>query len=166
MNSSQLQRLKPRRRPRPLVSMDCLRQVLLRKASGPEPEKKLAVAVICQAIEDCRIDPRAAPKPSKDRFGSTASEARYQAVVQHQAIRFMQGEALDAWASAFELDARFIRELAIKTGYWQEPWEAQWEVVRDASGQAATTASATAIATAIAPANANSQERKINVGLQ
>ena len=166
MNSSQLQRLKPRRRPRHLVSVDCLRQVLLRKASGPEPEKKLAVAMICQAIEDCRIDSRAAPKPSKERFGSTASEARYQAVVQHQAIRFMQGEALDAWASAFELDARFIRELAIKTGYWQEPWEAQWDeqwkVVRAGPGQAEPTTSASAIATT----NASSQERKINVGLQ
>jgi hypothetical protein len=121
---------------RPLVSVDCLSRVLLRQASGPEPEKKLAVAVICRAIEDCRPDPR---------VSLTRKEARYQAAVQRQAIRFMQGTALDAWASAFDLDARFIRELAIKTGYWH-----------------AQSASATASTTT----NVNSQERRTHAGFQ
>jgi hypothetical protein len=117
MTASQLQRAatgqrarqRPPARARPLVSVGCLRRVLLRQASGPEPEKKLAVAVICQAIEDCRPDLRTS---------LTGSDARHRAIAQRQAIRFMQGTALDAWASAFDLDARFIRELAIKTGYW------------------------------------------------
>ena len=97
----------PAQRTRPLVGLACLEKVLLRQASGPEPEKKLAVTVICRAIADCRSDVRGP---------DVIPAGRDSALVQRQAIRFMQSSALDAWASAFDLDARFIRELAIKTG--------------------------------------------------
>jgi hypothetical protein len=130
----------PAQRKRPLVGLACLEKVLLRQASGPEPEKKLAVAVICRAIADCRSDMR----------GPDAVPAgRDSALVQRQAIRFMQSTALDAWASAFDLDARFIRELAIKTGYWD-----------------AGVASPVKTTTAIATTKTNGYERRTHAGFQ
>ena len=134
------QRSSPAPRTRPLVGLACLEKVLLRQASGPEPEKKLAVAVICRAIADCRSDVRGP---------DVVPAGRDSALVQRQAVRFMQSSSLDAWASAFDLDARFIRELAIKTGYW------------DAEGEAKDQATA-----AIAITNANRNERRTHAGLQ
>jgi hypothetical protein len=128
-----------------LVSVDYLSRVLLRQASGPEPEKKLAVAVICRAIADCRAED-CRPDP---RVSLTRKEARYQAAVQRQAIRFMQSTALDAWASAFDLDARFIRELAIKTGYWD-----------------ARVATPVQTTTAIATTKTSGYERRTHAGFQ
>lgn len=130
----------PAQRTPPLVGLACLEKVLLRQASGPEPEKKLAVAVICRAIADCRSDVRGP---------DVVPAGRDSALVQRQAIRFMQSSALDAWASAFDLDARFIRELAIKTGYWA--------VAKTETYQATTV---------IATTNANRNERRTNAGLQ
>jgi hypothetical protein len=130
------QRPSPTKRKRPLVGLACLEKVLLRQASGPEPERKLAVAVICRAIADCRSDVRGP---------DVVPAGRDSELVQRQAIRFMQSSALDAWASAFDLDARFIRELAIKTGYWE------------AKDQATA---------AIAKTNVNRIERRTNAGLQ
>ncbi|MCX8521791.1 MAG: hypothetical protein ORN28_09690 [Rhodoferax sp.] len=86
--------------PPPLVTIRAIEKLLLRHISappsGPFPEQRLIVAVICQAIADLRC-------------GTTGE--------QRQARRFLLGDDLDAWATWVDLQPRFIREVAVKTLY-------------------------------------------------
>ena len=86
--------------PPPLVTIRAIEKLLLRHISappsGPLPEQRLIVAVICQAIADLRC--------------STTGEQR-------QARRFLLGDDLDAWATWVDLQPGFIREVAAKTLY-------------------------------------------------
>ena len=86
--------------PPPLVTIRAIEKLLLRHISappsGPLPEQRLIVAVICQAIADLRC-------------GTTGE--------QRQARRFLLGDALDAWATWVDLQPGFIREVAAKTLY-------------------------------------------------
>ena len=86
--------------PAPLVTIHAIEKLLLRHISappsGPLPEQRLIVAVICQAIADLR--------------GGTASERQ-------QARYFLMGDDLGAWAQWVDLQPSFIREVAIKTRY-------------------------------------------------
>ena len=84
--------------PPPLVTIRAIEKLLLRHISappsGPLPEQRLIVAVICQAIADLRC-------------GTTGE--------QRQARRFLLGDDLDAWATWVDLQPGFIREVATKT---------------------------------------------------
>ena len=90
--------------PPPLVTIRAIEKLLLRHISappssvdsGPLPEQRLIVAVICQAIADLRC-------------GTTGE--------QRQARRFLLGDDLDAWAAWVDLQPSFIREVATKTLY-------------------------------------------------
>lgn len=86
--------------PPPLVTIRAIEKLLLRHISappsGPLPEQRLIVAVICQAIADLRC-------------GTTGE--------QRQARRFLLGDDLDAWATWVDLQPGFIREVAAKTLY-------------------------------------------------
>lgn len=80
----------------PLVKVPVIFTMLSRQADPQSPEAKLIVAVICQAISDCL------------RAGH---------VHRCRAWNFMNDERLELWAGTVGLDAAFIREVAIKTGY-------------------------------------------------
>ena len=86
--------------PPPLVTIRAIEKLLLRHISappsGPLPEQRLIVAVICQAIADLRC-------------GTTGE--------QRQARRFLLGDDLSAWATWVDLQPSFIREVAVKTLY-------------------------------------------------
>lgn len=86
--------------PPPLVTIRAIEKLLLRHISappsGPLPEQRLIVAVICQAIADLRC--------------GTSGEQR-------QARRFLLGDDLGAWATWVDLQPSFIREVAVKTLY-------------------------------------------------
>lgn len=86
--------------PVPLVSIGGIERLLLRHIgaapSGPLPEQRLAVAVICQAILDCR-----------SRYEGERQGAR----------RFILGDDMAAWARWVELEPAFVREVAEKTLY-------------------------------------------------
>ena len=86
--------------PPPLVTIRAIEKLLLlhisEPPSGPLPEQRLIVAVICQAIADLRC-------------GTTGE--------QRQARRFLLGDDLDAWAAWVDLQPSFIREVAVKTLY-------------------------------------------------
>jgi|JI10StandDraft_1071094.scaffolds.fasta_scaffold1214228_2 hypothetical protein len=86
--------------PPPLVTIRAIEKLLLRHISappsGPLPEQRLIVAVICQAIADLRC-------------GTTGE--------QQQARRFLLGDDLSAWAAWVDLQPSFIREVAVKTLY-------------------------------------------------
>lgn len=86
--------------PPPLVTIRAIEKLLLRHISappsGPLPEQRLIVAVICQAIADLRCGTKAE---------------------QQQARHFVMGEDLSAWAQWVDLQPSFIREVAIKTHY-------------------------------------------------
>lgn len=85
--------------PPPLVKIRTIERMLLRHATGPIPEARLVVAVICQAMADCRSG-------SKDD--------------RRTARAFLYGRNLDAWAALVDLDPTFVREVAIKTHYLPE----------------------------------------------
>jgi hypothetical protein len=85
--------------PPPLVKIRTIERMLLRHATGPIPEARLIVAVICQAMADCRSG-------SKDN--------------RRTARVFLYGGNLDAWAALVDLDPTFVREVATKTHYLQE----------------------------------------------
>lgn len=82
--------------PRPLVRITAIQRLLLRHADVVQPETRLAVAAICQAIADSCIG-----SPSR------RTDAR----------DFMYGRRLDAWASLAGLNPVFVRDVATKTGY-------------------------------------------------
>ena len=85
--------------PPPLVKIRTIERMLLRHAIGPIPEARLVVAVICQAMADCRSG-------SKDD--------------RRTARAFLNGGDLDAWAALVDLNPAFVREVAIKTHYLPE----------------------------------------------
>jgi hypothetical protein len=85
--------------PPPLVKIRTIERMLLRHANGPIPEARLVVAVICQAMADCRSG-------SKDD--------------RRTARAFLHGRNLEAWAALVDLDPTFVREVAIKTHYLPE----------------------------------------------
>jgi len=66
-------------------------------ATGPLPEQRLIVAVLCQAIADARF-----------------AEKKH---VQEDAERFLRGENLAHVADLIDLNPAFVREVAVKTGY-------------------------------------------------
>ena len=86
--------------PPPFVTIRAIEKLLLRHISappsGPLPDQRLIVAVICQAIADLRC-------------GTTGE--------QRQARRFLLGDDLGAWAAWIDLQPSFIREVATKTLY-------------------------------------------------
>ncbi|WP_055326744.1 hypothetical protein [Ralstonia solanacearum] len=88
-------------RPRPLVTMRVVERLLLRHvnapATGPLPEQRLIVAVLCQAIADAR-------------YAESQS-------VQDDAERFLRGDDLAQVAGLINLNPAFVREVAVKTGY-------------------------------------------------
>ncbi len=88
-------------RPRPLVTMRVVERLLLRHvnspATGPLPEQRLIVAVLCQAIADAR-------------YAESQS-------VQDDAERFLRGDDLAQVAGLIDLNPAFVREVAVKTGY-------------------------------------------------
>lgn len=105
--------------PPPLVTIRTIEKLLLRHISappsGPLPEQRLIVAVICQAIADLRC--------------GTTSEQR-------QARRFLLGDDLGAWATWVDLQPSFIREVAVKTLYLlpvAEETATPWESPNDVS---------------------------------
>lgn len=82
--------------PPPLVGIRAIERLLLRHATGPTPEKRLSVAVICQSMVDSRCG-------AKDE--------------RRTARAFLRGHGLDAWADLVDLNPTFVREVAIKTHY-------------------------------------------------
>ncbi|MDB0511614.1 hypothetical protein [Ralstonia solanacearum] len=88
-------------RPRPLVTMRVVERLLLRHvnapATGPLPEQRLIVAVLCQAIADAR-------------YGENRP-------VQEDAERFLRSDDLAQVAGLIDLNPAFVREVAVKTGY-------------------------------------------------
>lgn len=82
--------------PRPLVSIRAIERLLLRHATGPTPEKRLVVAVICQAMVDSRCG-------NKDALRSGRA--------------FLEGRDLEAWAALVDLNPGFLRDVARKTHY-------------------------------------------------
>ncbi|MCL9847203.1 hypothetical protein [Ralstonia solanacearum] len=88
-------------RPRPLVTMRVVERLLLRHvnapATGPLPEQRLILAVLCQAIADAR-------------YAESQS-------VQDDAERFLRGDDLAQVAGLIDLNPAFVREVAVKTGY-------------------------------------------------
>ena len=98
-NSIQVRERAKAKLPLPLVNIRTIERMLLRHANGPIPEARLVVAVICQAMVDCRSG-------SKDDCRSARS--------------FLCGDDLDAWAALVDLNPAFIREVAIKTHYLPE----------------------------------------------
>lgn len=88
-------------RPRPLVTMRVVERLLLRHvnapATGPLPEQRLILAVLCQAIADARY-----------------ADKKH---LQEDAERFLRGEGLAHVADLIDLNPAFVREVAIKTGY-------------------------------------------------
>lgn len=80
----------------PLVRISAIFQMLSRQAQPQCPESNLVVGVICQAIYDCL-------------------HANH--VEKCRAWNFMHDQRLDIWAGTVSLDANFIREVALKTGY-------------------------------------------------
>ncbi|MEZ0191878.1 hypothetical protein AB9X41_22015 [Ralstonia solanacearum] len=97
-------------RPRPLVTIRVVERLLLRHVNapvtGPMPEQRLIVAVLCQAIADAR-------------YAESQS-------VQDDAERFLRSGDLAQVAGLVDLTPAFVREVAIKTGYLMaEPDELQ-----------------------------------------
>ncbi len=88
-------------RPRPLVTMRVVERLLLRHvnapATGPLPEQRLIVAVLCQAIADARY-----------------ADKKH---LQEDAERFLRGDDLAQVAGLIDLNPAFVREVAVKTGY-------------------------------------------------
>lgn len=82
--------------PRPLIGIRAIERLLLRHATGPTPEKRLIVAVICQAMVDARSS-------NKDELYSGRA--------------FLQGHDLDAWADLVDLNPAFLREVARRLHY-------------------------------------------------
>ncbi|WP_301100422.1 hypothetical protein [Propionivibrio sp.] len=99
MTSIQVREHAKAKLPPPLVKIRTIERMLLRHATGPIPEARLVVAVICQAMADCRSG-------SKDD--------------RRTARAFLNGGDLDAWAALVDLNPAFIREVAIKTHYLPE----------------------------------------------
>lgn len=85
--------------PPPLVGIRTIERMLLRHATGPMPEKRLIVAVICQSIVDSRCGAK------DDRCTARA---------------FLRGCDLDSWADLVDLNPAFVREVAHKTHYLPE----------------------------------------------
>ena len=91
--------IEPRKLNKPakaLVKISTIFRMLSRQAQPECPEANLVVGVICQAIYDCL-------------HGTHVEKSR--------AWNFMHDERLDIWAGTVSLDANFIREVALKTGY-------------------------------------------------
>jgi cytochrome oxidase assembly protein ShyY1 len=99
MTSIQVRKHAKTNLPPPLVKIRTIERMLLRHATGPIPEARLIVAVICQAMADSR--------------SSSKNERR-------TARNFLYGRDLDAWAALIDLDPTFVREVAIKTHYLPE----------------------------------------------
>jgi cytochrome oxidase assembly protein ShyY1 len=99
MTSIQVRKHAKTNLPPPLVKIRTIERMLLRHATGPIPEVRLIVAVICQAMADSR--------------SSSKNEHR-------TARNFLYGRDLDAWAALIDLDPTFVREVAIKTHYLPE----------------------------------------------
>jgi hypothetical protein len=92
--------------PPPLVKIHAIERMFLRHALGPTPEKRLVVAVICQALVDARTG------------------SRHE---QRTARRFLGGPDLDAWADLVGLPAAFVRDVAIRTHYLPATGEREGE---------------------------------------
>ena len=91
--------IEPRKLNKPakaLVKISTIFRMLSRQAQPECPESNLVVGVICQAIYDCL-------------HGTHVEKSR--------AWNFMHDERLDIWAGTVSLDANFIREVALKTGF-------------------------------------------------
>ena len=88
--------------PRPLVSIRVIERLLLRHATGPTPEKRLIVAVICQAMVDSRCGSRDDRRTAQD---------------------FLRSGVLDGWANLVDLHPAFVREVARKTHYLPDAQE-------------------------------------------
>jgi hypothetical protein len=102
---------------KPVVSIGAIHRVLMRHAQGTEPEKALGVAVLTLAIADCRGGLRLSPPPpTRTRLSQHQAQIRRRRL---EAGVFMHGEGLRAWAGLLGLNASFVRDLAIKTGYLQ-----------------------------------------------
>jgi len=82
--------------PNPLVKIRVIERVLLNQAQGPLPEKRLVVAVICQALVDARCGDKANRR---------------------SALVFLLTRDLNSWAALVGLLPTYIRELALKTHY-------------------------------------------------
>ena len=82
------------------VNIRAIERLLLRHvstpASGPTPEQRLVVAVICQAMVDSRA-------------GTTQQRT--------EARTYLRGPCLDFWATSIGLEPEFVREIAIKAMY-------------------------------------------------
>jgi hypothetical protein len=78
------------------IGIAAIQRMLLKHAFGPIPEKSLIVAIICQAIQDCS---------SIDKNEQISARA------------FLLGRDLEAWSTLVDLDADFVRSVAIKTRY-------------------------------------------------
>lgn len=100
--------------PRPLVGIRAIERLLLRHAIGPTPEKRLIVAVICQAMVDSRCG-------NKDELRSGRS--------------FLEGRDLDAWAALIDLNPVFLREVARKTHYLPHESQALSAATRTTNGR-------------------------------
>lgn len=80
----------------PLVKISTIFRMFSRQAQPQCSESNLVVGVICQAIYDCL-------------YATHVEKSR--------AWNFLQDERLHVWASTVSLDADFIRDVALKTGY-------------------------------------------------
>ena len=94
--------------PRPKVSIQAIEKMLLRQvdapSSGPLPEQRLVVAVICHTLVDAlHGDP-------------------WQ---QRSAERFLRGAELSFWTALVDLNPRFVREVATQCGYLRDDLDGQ-----------------------------------------
>lgn len=100
--------------PRSLVGIRAIERLLLRHATGPTPEKRLIVAVICQAMTDSRCG-------NKDELRSGRL--------------FLEGRNLDVWAVLVDLNPVFLREVACKTHYLPHGPQAVSAATRTTNGR-------------------------------
>ncbi len=86
--------------PAPKVSIQAIEKLLLRQvnapSTGPLPEQRLVVAVICHTLVDAL-------------YGDTWQ--------QRSANRFLTGPELSFWASLVDLNPQFVCEVATRCGY-------------------------------------------------
>jgi hypothetical protein len=78
------------------VQIGMVNRVLSRKLAAITPESKLVLAMITQAIADCH------ERDDRDR---------------HDARRFLTSRRLDFWCDLLDIEAEFVRMVAVRSGF-------------------------------------------------
>ena len=106
------------------VQIGMVNRVLSRKLAAITPESRLVLAMITQAIADCH------ERDDRDR---------------HDARRFLTSRRLDFWCDLLDIEAEFVRMIAVRSGFLVDEsqlWTPVTKLRRRPSQSTSTTAGA------------------------